>query len=91
MLLQAFKKISAFLKSLGVKAVFDTSFSRDLSLIEACEEFVAKYSLSNDKSESSLPILASACPGANNTVSCFLLLHALVTLPFQLTYSVYGK
>lgn len=65
--LQVFKKLTGFLKSLGVKAVFDTSCSRDLSLIEACEEFVKCYkgqiSGENDQSKSSLPMLASACPG----------------------------
>lgn len=65
--LQVFKKLTGFLKSLGVKAVFDTSCSRDLSLIEACEEFVkcykGQFSGENDQSKLSLPMLASACPG----------------------------
>lgn len=65
--LQVFKKLTGFLKSLGVKAVFDTSCSRDLSLIEACEEFVkchkGQFSGENDQSKSSLPMLTSACPG----------------------------
>ncbi|KAA8519196.1 hypothetical protein F0562_013452 [Nyssa sinensis] len=37
--LQVFRKLTTFLKSLGVKAIFDTSCSRDLSLIESCNEF----------------------------------------------------
>ncbi|XP_052620944.1 protein NAR1-like, partial [Lactuca sativa] len=37
--LQVFKKLTTLFKSLGVKAVFDTSCSRDLSLIESCNEF----------------------------------------------------
>ncbi|GAB2225950.1 hypothetical protein Droror1_Dr00021731 [Drosera rotundifolia] len=64
--LQVYKKLTTFFKSLGVKAVFDTSSSRDLSLIEACNEFIARYKQnqsSNDiKRETPLPMLSSACP-----------------------------
>lgn len=56
--LQAFKKLSGFLRSLGVRAVFDTSCSRDISLLEACAEFVERF-----RSKKDLPLLASACPG----------------------------
>ncbi|XP_024524681.1 protein NAR1 [Selaginella moellendorffii] len=55
--LQVFRKLTGFLKSLGVKAVFDTSCSRDLSLIESCVEFVNRYK------ERQLPVVTSACPG----------------------------
>eukprot|EP00897_Mesotaenium_endlicherianum_P006824 jgi/Mesen1/616/ME000108S10774 len=41
--LQAFRKLTHWLKSLGVRAVLDTSCSRDLSLLESCHEFVARY------------------------------------------------
>ncbi|KAD1475659.1 hypothetical protein E3N88_42763 [Mikania micrantha] len=34
--IQVFRKLTTLFKSLGVKAVFDTSCSRDLSLIESC-------------------------------------------------------
>ncbi|KAG6744507.1 hypothetical protein POTOM_051140 [Populus tomentosa] len=65
--LQVFKKLTTFFKSLGVKAVFDTSSSRDLTLIETCNEFVNRYKQSqlsnNEKSNSALPMLSSACPG----------------------------
>ncbi|XP_010434828.1 PREDICTED: protein NAR1 [Camelina sativa] len=65
--LQVFKKLTTFLKSLGVNAVFDTSCSRDLVLIEACNEFVSRYKQANsedgENSLSSLPVLSSACPG----------------------------
>ncbi|GFY91629.1 ferredoxin hydrogenase [Actinidia rufa] len=62
--LQIFKKLTTFLKSLGVKAVFDTSCSRDLALIESCNEFISRYKqLSDDGScKSSLPMISSACP-----------------------------
>ncbi|XP_024378244.1 protein NAR1 [Physcomitrium patens] len=56
--LQAFKKLSGFLKSLGVKAVFDTSCSRDISLVESCAEFVERF-----REKKKFPILASSCPG----------------------------
>ncbi|XP_044460706.1 protein NAR1-like [Mangifera indica] len=65
--LQVFKKLTTFLKTLGVKAVFDTSCSRDIVLIETCNEFITRYKLSqgsdDEKSKASLPMLSSACPG----------------------------
>lgn len=63
---QALKKLSTFLRNLGVKAVFDTSCSRDLALIESCEEFVRRYTLNqgNGVQQRNLPILTSSCPGA---------------------------
>uniref|UniRef100_A0A1J3D9U2 Cytosolic Fe-S cluster assembly factor NARFL n=1 Tax=Noccaea caerulescens TaxID=107243 RepID=A0A1J3D9U2_NOCCA len=67
--LSVFRKLTTFFKSLGVKAVFDTSCSRDLVLIEASNEFVSRYkeASSDDDVEnsqsSSLPLLSSACPG----------------------------
>ncbi|CAN8274926.1 unnamed protein product [Cochlearia groenlandica] len=65
--LQVFKKLTTFLKSLGVKAVFDTSCSRDLVLIEACNEFVSRYKQASledgEDSKSCLPVISSACPG----------------------------
>ncbi|XP_010541924.1 PREDICTED: protein NAR1 [Tarenaya hassleriana] len=64
---QVFKKLTTFLKSLGVKAVFDTSCSRDLVLIEACNEFVNRYKQANSPHDETcsppLPMLSSACPG----------------------------
>ncbi|CAK7323294.1 unnamed protein product [Dovyalis caffra] len=65
--LQVFKKLTTFFKSLGAKAVFDTSSSRDLTLIETCNEFVTRYKQSqfndDEKYNPSLPMLSSACPG----------------------------
>ncbi|KAG6768962.1 hypothetical protein POTOM_024576 [Populus tomentosa] len=65
--LQVFKKLTTFFKSLGVKAVFDTSCSRDLTLVETCTEFLCRYKQSqlniDEKSNPSLPMLSSACPG----------------------------
>ncbi|CAJ2642678.1 unnamed protein product [Trifolium pratense] len=65
--LQAFKKLTRFFKSLGVRAIFDTSCSRDLTLVESCVEFTTRYRQSqlvdDERSKSSLPMIASACPG----------------------------
>ncbi|GAB2212907.1 hypothetical protein Droror1_Dr00020909 [Drosera rotundifolia] len=79
--LQVYKKLTTFFKSLGVKAVFDTSSSRDLSLIEACNEFIARYkqnqSSDDIKRETPLPMLSSACPGwicyAEKTLGSYIL------------------
>ena len=64
---QVLRKLTTFFKSLGVKAVFDTSCSRDLSLIESCNEFIARYkqhhSTGDERRKTSLPMLSSACPG----------------------------
>ncbi|KAF3451855.1 hypothetical protein FNV43_RR07951 [Rhamnella rubrinervis] len=65
--LKVFQKLTTFFKSLGVKAIFDTSCSRDLTLIESCNEFIARYKESqmtdNEGCGSSLPMISSACPG----------------------------
>ena len=37
------RKLTSFLTSLGVSAVFDTSASRDVALVEACHEFVRAF------------------------------------------------
>ena len=47
---------------LGAHYVFDTTFSRELSLIESCNEFVRRYQR-KDADKEALPMLASACPG----------------------------
>ncbi|PON90260.1 Iron hydrogenase, subset [Trema orientale] len=65
--LQVLKKLTTFFKSLGVKAVFDTSCSRDLTIIESCNEFITRYKQSqlvdDEKNKYSLPMISSACPG----------------------------
>lgn len=64
---QVLRKLTTFFKSLGVKAVFDTSCSRDLSLIESCNEFISRYkqqqSTGDERCKTSLPMISSACPG----------------------------
>ncbi|KAJ7967817.1 Cytosolic Fe-S cluster assembly factor narfl [Quillaja saponaria] len=65
--IQVLKKITTFFKFLGVKAVFDTSCSRDLTLLESCNEFITRYqqsqSIDDKSSKLPLPMVASACPG----------------------------
>ncbi|KAK8921916.1 hypothetical protein KSP39_PZI019950 [Platanthera zijinensis] len=64
---QVFRKLTTFFKSLGVKAVYDTSCSRDISLAESCNEFISRYKqhylTGNEKGSSKFPIISSACPG----------------------------
>jgi iron only hydrogenase large subunit-like protein len=38
-----FLKLAAFLKSLGVRYVFDASAGGDIALLEAREEFITRY------------------------------------------------
>lgn len=44
--------------SFGAKSVFDTSFGRDVALVETYAEFVERF-----QCEMRAPVLASACPG----------------------------
>ena len=56
------RKITSLFKShLGADYVFDTTFSRNFSLIENSREFIDRYKRRNE--EKTLPMLASACPG----------------------------
>ncbi len=52
-------KIYSLLKKFGFKAVFDTNFSADLTIMEEGSEFVDKF-LNNP---ASLPLITSCCPG----------------------------
>ncbi|KAM4656918.1 cytosolic iron-sulfur assembly component 3 isoform 1-T1 [Amazona ochrocephala] len=60
--LETAKKLTAFLKSLGVHYVFDTTFSRNFSLLESQREFVKRFRKQSEDKKA-LPMLASACPG----------------------------
>jgi iron only hydrogenase large subunit-like protein len=67
------RKLCGFFKKyLNAEYIFDTTFSREFSLIESQKEFIDLYS-KNDK----LPILTSACPGwicyAEKTHGSFIL------------------
>ncbi|XP_027512462.1 cytosolic iron-sulfur assembly component 3 [Corapipo altera] len=60
--LETAKKLTTFLKSLGVHYVFDTTFSRNFSLLESQREFVRRFRRQTEDRKA-LPMLASACPG----------------------------
>ncbi|GAB5583256.1 nuclear prelamin A recognition factor [Prionailurus iriomotensis] len=70
------RKLTAFFKKIGVHYVFDTSFSRNFSLLESQREFVQRFRGQAD-SQQALPVLASACPGwicyAEKTHGSFLI------------------
>ncbi|XP_061849666.1 cytosolic iron-sulfur assembly component 3 isoform X2 [Colius striatus] len=61
-ILETAKKLTAFFKSLGVHYVFDTTFSRNFSLLESQREFVKRFQKQSEDRKA-LPMLASACPG----------------------------
>jgi iron only hydrogenase large subunit-like protein len=46
----------------GAEHVFDTTFSRNFSLIESCREFIRRFQRKGDDKKA-LPMLASVCPG----------------------------
>ncbi|NWV22886.1 NARFL factor, partial [Origma solitaria] len=58
--LETAKKLTTFLKS--VHYVFDTTFSRNFSLLESQREFVKRFQKQSEDKKA-LPVLASACPG----------------------------
>ncbi|KAK4340764.1 hypothetical protein RND71_039265 [Anisodus tanguticus] len=79
--LQVFRKLTTLFKTLGVKAIFDTSCSRDLTLIESCNEFMVRYKesqcVSSGESKPPLPMISSSCPGwicyAEKTLGSYIL------------------
>uniref|UniRef100_A0A671M2G0 Nuclear prelamin A recognition factor-like n=1 Tax=Sinocyclocheilus anshuiensis TaxID=1608454 RepID=A0A671M2G0_9TELE len=56
------RRLTSFLKNLGVHHVFDTGFSRSFSLLESQREFLERFSR-KEVDKKALPMLASACPG----------------------------
>uniref|UniRef100_H2ZWE7 Cytosolic iron-sulfur assembly component 3 n=1 Tax=Latimeria chalumnae TaxID=7897 RepID=H2ZWE7_LATCH len=56
------RRLTAFFKNLGVHYVFDTTFSRNFSLLESQREFVQRFQRQTEDKQA-LPMLASACPG----------------------------
>ncbi|NXD30917.1 NARFL factor, partial [Spelaeornis formosus] len=74
------QKLTKFLKS--VHYVFDTTFSRNFSLLESQQEFLRRFQRqAHDKK--ALPMLASACPGwicyAEKTHGSFIIPHISTT------------
>ncbi|KAI1233638.1 hypothetical protein IHE44_0004076 [Lamprotornis superbus] len=79
------KKVLALKKLLscpGVHYVFDTTFSRNFSLLESQQEFVRRFHRQADDKKA-LPMLASACPGwicyAEKTHGSFIIPHISTT------------
>ncbi|KAM4025216.1 cytosolic iron-sulfur assembly component 3 [Anomaloglossus baeobatrachus] len=76
------QKLTAFFKQLGVHYVFDTSFSRNFSLLESQREFIQRYKRRQEE-KTALPMLSSACPGwicyAEKTHGSFIIPHISVT------------
>ncbi|XP_062954938.1 cytosolic iron-sulfur assembly component 3 [Cynocephalus volans] len=56
------RKLTSFFKKIGAHFVFDTTFSRNFSLLESQREFVRRFR-EQASSKQALPVLASACPG----------------------------
>lgn len=73
------KKLCGFFKSyFNAEYVFDTTFSREFSLIESYREFVGRYKQNlNEPNSAKFPILTSSCPGwicyAEKTHGSFIL------------------
>ncbi|KAF4518457.1 hypothetical protein B566_EDAN002112 [Ephemera danica] len=83
-------RISGYLKSLGADLVCDLSTMEDMCLLECQREFVSRHA------QSSVPVLASACPGwvcyAEKTHGTWLLPYlSSVVSPQQLAGSLARK
>jgi len=74
-------KLMTVMKELGVSYVFDTSFSREVSLLQCAKEFMRRKE--NNDEEFPLPMLISSCPGwvcyAEKTQSDFVLPYLSTT------------
>ncbi len=53
------KKLYALLRRLGFKAVFDTNFGADVTIMEEGSEFIQRFAHGKGK----LPLITSCCPG----------------------------
>ncbi|KAJ3601724.1 hypothetical protein NHX12_032691 [Muraenolepis orangiensis] len=56
------RRLTSFLKGLGVHHVFDTGFSRTFSLLESQQEFLERFQR-REQDKTALPMLTSSCPG----------------------------
>ncbi|KAK3089490.1 hypothetical protein FSP39_004011 [Pinctada imbricata] len=55
-------RLNGFFQRLGVHHVLDTTFARNFSLLESCQEFIQRFKES-ETNKTVFPMLASACPG----------------------------
>jgi len=61
---QILHRLKAFFsQTLGIDYVYDTTFSRHISLLEHTREFLERKTQSASGAKGALPMLASACPG----------------------------
>lgn len=79
-----FRSFAGYFKKLGADYVLNTKVADDLALIEARNEFVERFQSENlDKTNKSLPMLASSCPGwvcyAEKTHGSFILPYISTT------------
>ncbi|XP_040296547.1 cytosolic iron-sulfur assembly component 3 [Bufo bufo] len=89
------QKLTAFFKQLGVHHVFDTTFSRNFSLLESQREFIQRYRRRQEEKKA-LPMLASACPGwicyAEKTHGSFIIPYiSVIRSPQQVMGSLVKK
>nr|CAB3231020.1 cytosolic Fe-S cluster assembly factor narfl [Phallusia mammillata] len=80
--------LTHFFKSLGVSYVLDTTYARELALIQCAEEFIERFR--SETENKNLPLLTSACPGwicyAEKTHGDMLIPHiSAVKSPQQIT------
>ncbi|KAG0333996.1 hypothetical protein BG004_000601 [Podila humilis] len=67
--LQVARKLTWFFKNLGVHSVFDTSFSRDLALLETGREFVDRYKKAIAKGVIKPPNMNATTPTTSTTTT----------------------
>ena len=60
-------KLAHFFRSLGVRFVLDTTSSRDIALLEAAQEFIARYTTKHPEFTISPAASAPLPPGENTT------------------------
>ena len=60
---QIYLRLRTFLIYIGVDHVFDTTFAREIVLREHVSEFMERKATVEEGGKSSLPMIASACPG----------------------------
>ncbi|XP_069373304.1 nuclear prelamin A recognition factor isoform X1 [Paralichthys olivaceus] len=68
---EAAHKLCGFLKSLGVKYVFDTTLAAGFSILESQKEFIQRYRRRHHDAHA-LPMFTSSCPGWIRYSECVL-------------------
>ena len=60
--LALYRRLTAFLHSIGVDYVFDTTSALDVALSAAADEFISRYN-AKESAASTLPVICTECPG----------------------------